>query len=178
MYLLWYWKRHLDRKLRNCSEIITELHKESKWTWKGCLFFDCQFNLCCWRPKSIPVQLIFGPYELYWSSFPRCQVFFMFYDGITLAAHHGKWVSGKLNPILQVCSFSSHQQILILRYSSPLFSFSTFFQEGKGKLHRFHDLLLDGPKPLIHQAVGTVRYARRKEWNIVGYRQMSTTNWC
>lgn len=75
MYLLWYWKRHLDRKLRNCSEIIIELHKESKWTWKGCLFFDCQFNLCCWRPKSIPVQLIFGPYELYWSSFPRCQVY-------------------------------------------------------------------------------------------------------
>lgn len=38
MYLLWFRTRHWDKKLKNYSEIITELHKESKLNLENAYF--------------------------------------------------------------------------------------------------------------------------------------------
>lgn len=61
------------------------------------------------KAKQYPWSVILDHMDCIAHHFPDVRYFFVLYDGIALAAHLGKQVSGKLNPILQVCSFSSHQ---------------------------------------------------------------------
>jgi len=82
---------------KSCSEITTELLTEKQTEHgKGVHFFIPVHSVLL---KGSPVQLIFGPYELYWSSFSRCRIFFhvLSWD----YSYCTSWkMSGKLSPIL------------------------------------------------------------------------------
>lgn len=143
MFLLLCWKRHLD-KVRNCSQSIAELHKERKLSMGRM----CVSVLL--KAKKYPWSRILNHMDCINHHFPDVRYFFMFYDGIALAAYLGKQVSGKLNPILQVCSFSSYQ--MILRFPSPLCSFSPFFLDTRESCAGFMIFLMELSHWFIRQA--------------------------